>query len=33
MKVTKNQIIFENRREKEIFLMLLAEVDISESRY
>ena len=32
MKVTENQIIFENQREKEVFLMLLKEVNISELR-
>ena len=32
MKITKNEIVFENQREKEIFLMTLREVNISELR-
>ncbi len=32
MKVRENEIVFENQREKEIFLMILREVNIGELR-
>lgn len=32
MKVTENEIVFESRREREIFLMILQEVNIGELR-
>ena len=32
MKVTENKIEFENQREKEILLMILREVNMSELR-
>ena len=32
MRVTKNEIVFEAQREKEIFLMILSEVNIGELR-
>jgi len=32
MKVTENEIVFENQREKEILLMILQEVNMGELR-
>lgn len=32
MKVTENEIVFENQREKEILLMVLREVNMGEIR-
>lgn len=32
MKITENEIVFENQRDKEILLMLLREVNVGELR-
>ena len=32
MKVTENEILFETQRDREIFLMILREVDVGELR-
>ena len=32
MKITENEVVFESQREKEIFLIILSEVNIGELR-